>query len=407
MYSPATEEFLGFTFNGKHTNDFNLVVVSDGSRYHSPLFGTFVDSILKVPGRNGTYFFGSEFESVPFAINLAFDNLTEKNFRAMQQWLSYQTLGKLIFNEAPYKYYWAKISTQPTLDFVAFEKILVLGSTRVKSLIYKGEINLTFSAYNPFGYRVAELNIDSYFGAGTAEIPIWFLGSGLLPSNYSYSNITIGTKDNIVINGSNEFYLYNGGNMETDVKFSFNIAANFTGNLEITNNYNSEKTIITPIDKAIFANVDLTEDGYNSITSYDIIIDGINKKVSAFGRSGSGIITTEKLIGQYHNGIFMKAIPIAQTELIKIKSGTYSFDWITEYNVADFVPSDGDTSAASTPPTYSGYLCSSLSKCVAFNGSYASVAGDVGKIAFLIKPNKFTINKTLSSVDVEYYYRYL
>ena len=55
-----TNGYLGFTFDGHHSSEFGLLVVSDGSRYHQDLFSNFSDTILTVPGKSGGYFFGTQ-----------------------------------------------------------------------------------------------------------------------------------------------------------------------------------------------------------------------------------------------------------------------------------------------------------------------------------------------------------
>ena len=45
--------YLGFTFNGHHSSEYGLVVVSDSDRYHQTLSSNFSDTIVSVPGKNG------------------------------------------------------------------------------------------------------------------------------------------------------------------------------------------------------------------------------------------------------------------------------------------------------------------------------------------------------------------
>ena len=53
----AKEDFVGFTFNNKHSSDLGIIRTSDGSRYNYDLLPTFQDVTLQVPGGDGTYYF--------------------------------------------------------------------------------------------------------------------------------------------------------------------------------------------------------------------------------------------------------------------------------------------------------------------------------------------------------------
>ena len=48
------EDFIGFTYNGKHCiNDFGIYRTSDGSRYNDNLVPSMTDKTADVPGGDG------------------------------------------------------------------------------------------------------------------------------------------------------------------------------------------------------------------------------------------------------------------------------------------------------------------------------------------------------------------
>ena len=134
-------DFIGFSFNGHRSESLGIVRVSDGSRYNEDLVPTAQDKTVQVPGGDGFYYFGSDYTQRQFSINIAFDELTEKQFRELQQVFGTKELGKLVFDERPYKYYMVK-SGKPQLNYICF------GEDGER--IYKGEGTLTFTAYYPF-----------------------------------------------------------------------------------------------------------------------------------------------------------------------------------------------------------------------------------------------------------------
>ena len=119
-------DFLGFTFiiNGKPytSQELGITRVSDGDRYNEPLIPEIEDKTIEIPGLDGTYFYGSDFKTRNFSIKIAFDSMTEENFRTMRQIFGYKHTGELIFNEWPYKKYLVKVASPPELEYVCFDE---------------------------------------------------------------------------------------------------------------------------------------------------------------------------------------------------------------------------------------------------------------------------------------------
>ena len=206
-------DFIGFSFNEHRSESLGIVRVSDGSRYNEDLVPTTQDKTVQVPGGDGFYYFGSDYTQRQFSINIAFDELTEKQFRELQQVFGTKELGKLVFDERPYKYYMVK-SSKPQLKYICFGKD--------GERIYKGEGTLTFTAYYPFAKSIFKF-LNEYGNKNKDE---WKEASGMKAEK--------GTYDIVSNNGS--ISVYNAGDLETDfiLKFSLPVDNTPIGDIKIT-----------------------------------------------------------------------------------------------------------------------------------------------------------------------------
>lgn len=221
-------DFIGFSFNGYRSEELGIVRVSDGSRYNEDLLPTSQDKTVQVPGGNGFYYFGSDYTQRQFSINIAFDELTEAQFRKLQQVFGTKELGKLIFDERPYKYYMVK-SGNPQLKYICFGKE---GDPR----IYKGEGTLTFTAYYPFAKSVFKFlektqkeGKEVYVLQSTySNIEEWAEASGMKAQ---------GILDKVPKNPTGGVYsisVYNAGDLEADFILKFNGAPSNAINIELS-----------------------------------------------------------------------------------------------------------------------------------------------------------------------------
>ena len=171
-------DFLGFTFGGVHSSDLGITRVSGGDRYEEELHPEIKDRTAEVPGLNGEYYFGSDFGPRSFDIEIAFDHLTETQFRELRRVFGTKQIKQLIFDERPYKYYMTKLESPIELSYVCFDEPLQVETTiegipykenGVKSTshivmrpdeqgrtqrIYKGEGKISFICYFPFAKSV-------------------------------------------------------------------------------------------------------------------------------------------------------------------------------------------------------------------------------------------------------------
>ena len=144
-------DFIGFTYNGFPSSDLGIMRVSDGSRFNENLLPTMQDKTAQVPGGDGTYYFGSFYTQKQFDIPYAFDSLTEQQLANLKRVFGDKQVHDLIFDEAPYKKYRAKVTGTAQIKYVPFGN----GET-----IYKGEGTIQFTAYEPYARSVHKFLCD-------------------------------------------------------------------------------------------------------------------------------------------------------------------------------------------------------------------------------------------------------
>ena len=190
------QDFYGFQFNGVHTSDLNIVRVSDGSRYSENLSPVFQDKTAQMLGSDGTLYWESFDTNKPWAIQVAFDELSEMQYRRLRQVFNGKTMGELIFDELPFKAYMAKVQSSPQFKTICFD-------TPDGARVYKGEGTINFIAYYPYAKSVHKFlnEFDDYEYDNKAQ---WAAASGMKPTRASYD----GTGKTI--------NLYNAGDLETD-----------------------------------------------------------------------------------------------------------------------------------------------------------------------------------------------
>lgn len=120
-------DFTGFTFGDWHSTDpetglVTVLRVSGGDRYEEEIHPDIKDITAEVPGVDGEYYFGSNYGPKKINIEIAFDSLTEEQFRQMRRVFGTRKIKDLIFDERPYKKYMAKIESPVELSYVCFDE---------------------------------------------------------------------------------------------------------------------------------------------------------------------------------------------------------------------------------------------------------------------------------------------
>lgn len=177
---PQRQPYTGFEFFcdygkqfqeniGIHSSQLHFYRVSDGSCYNEDMSAAFQDKTVQAPGRDGTFYFGTNYTSRTFNIQIAFDSMTEDDIHEFRRIFAAKQEGDLIFDETPYKQYHVKIQSPPQIKYIVFEDVndddgstkithtTDLGSNGVSDeswcqngRTYKGEGTIQFVAYYPF-----------------------------------------------------------------------------------------------------------------------------------------------------------------------------------------------------------------------------------------------------------------
>lgn len=137
-------DFIGFTYNGKHSwYDLGIYRTSDGSRYNDNLTPSLNDKATDIPGGDGQYYFYTRAKNKVFSISYAFDSLTEQGLRQLKQTFNGKGIYSLIFDEAPYKTWSAKVTGNSQIKHLCF-------TDSQGNRVYKGEGSIQFTCYWPY-----------------------------------------------------------------------------------------------------------------------------------------------------------------------------------------------------------------------------------------------------------------
>lgn len=296
-------DFIGFSFNEHRSESLGIVRVSDGSRYNEDLVPTTQDKTVQVPGGDGFYYFGSDYTQRQFSINIAFDELTEKQFRELQQVFGTKELGKLVFDERPYKYYMVK-SSKPQLKYICFGKD--------GERIYKGEGTLSFTAYYPFAksvFKFLEKEIEKETGKEVyvlrktyPNIEEWAEASGMKAQ---------GALDKVPKSPTEGVYpisVYNAGDLEADFILKFNGAPSNAINITLGQQDIGDKKAVLNLKSFSLKN---TDTGFQINTKTNLI-EGFN----AEGLTGT--LYNENII----QGDFFKIPPREEGYRISVTGAT-------------------------------------------------------------------------------------
>lgn len=334
-------DFISFTYNGVHSTDLGIVHVSTSDRYTDSLLPTIQDKSVQVPGGDGTYFFGSYYTQRQITVNIAYDEITEERLRAIRRVFGDRKSHPLIFDDEPYKIYYAKVTGTPQLTYIPFqnyESEFLNGTPR----LYKGEGVLTFTCYEPFAHTLNSYKyLSQYINYQIAEITqeefnknktkYYILEEGQYvqctnssvfdseetyytkevasnaPSWYKYDNSDEWNRSASLLENqgnydtfiNSRFKLYNPGDEDTNFKFIMPVEASISGIQVAEENTQDSKTLnlnaITPKEG----------DSYICFNSKTNIIEGLNAQGARTGNiynsyiaSGSWFLIPQNAVGE-------------------------------------------------------------------------------------------------------------
>lgn len=260
-------DFIGFTYCGLHSfTDLQIVRTSNGSRYNENLLPAFQDVTASVPGRDGQLYWESFYSNKTWNVPIAFDSLTEIKFRALRQAFDAKKEGWLIFDELPFKKYWAKVQTPPQLNYICFD------DPETGGRVYKGEGTITFVAYDPYAHSVYKY-LEDYSAASYPNKAEWSAASGMLAEKGTYDR----TNAQIIT-------VYNAGDIEADWKAYFPISS--SGSSLTSLQLKSGNTVIGTMGFSTITRQD-SDDTYMCINSRTNLIEGCKKVNGEYVMTGS------------------------------------------------------------------------------------------------------------------------
>ena len=115
-------DFIGFSFDGIHCSQLGITHVTSSDRYEEDLFPEVKDKTIEIPNNHGEYYYGSTYGTRTFEIEFAYDHITEKQFRDIRRLFGTHKICELIFDERPYKVYYAKIESPINMSYVCFDE---------------------------------------------------------------------------------------------------------------------------------------------------------------------------------------------------------------------------------------------------------------------------------------------
>lgn len=222
-------DFTGFYFDSHHSSAYGILRVSSGDRFNEDLSPDLENKTISITGRDGELYESQSFLKKEIKISIAYDSLTETQLHNLRKWLITSDLKELKLDERPYKSYFAKLASKPVLNYICF-----LDEEGIRR--YKGEGELTFVAYNPYGYcndnsteitptglTTIETGInwqitDTYvpFTVQDENVNEWGEDAGLLSELELSSYNTFTSSSTLTGQYNNIAYIYNPGDIDAD-----------------------------------------------------------------------------------------------------------------------------------------------------------------------------------------------
>lgn len=354
-------DFTGFTFGSWVSSDWeqNLEVlrVSGGDRYDEELQPEIRDITAEVPGIDGDYYFGSNYGPKKIDIEIAFDSLTEAQFRELRRVFGTRKVKELIFDERPYKRYMAKLESPIELSYICFdepikrvsttpqpgvrvirgEETIVDEETQEETVvptweresvypyvveegtqrIYKGEGKISFVCYFPFAKSVFKAL------SSEEESADWAISSGILTEE-EYQNYDRFDSETSTIN------IYNPGDIDTGFRLYLPAAVAETGvtlNYKPSGNDVMASLVIKPIT---------LKTSTDNVTDMGVLIDTTNELIVGVSQitEDSVITTSGNIYNEYvEAGYFFHLEPstLGDGAVLEVQGGAQGVEIFYNY----------------------------------------------------------------------------
>lgn len=162
---------LGFSYNGKHTDEMHIGYIPDaGDR------GDLVSDYAVVSADRswapGADYYTTRTKVREFKLKCFYEMITRREREEILRWIDRRTSGYLIFDDRPYARYTVRPNKAPDIkDYTQF-----VGTERV----FSGTMTIYFAAYYPFA-ELTEKNTDEAGPEALADLDL--LPSSMMPSS--------------------------------------------------------------------------------------------------------------------------------------------------------------------------------------------------------------------------------
>jgi phage-related protein len=108
--SDLLDPFVGFTFNGIHSSNYNIVRTNNNSRFEENLSPQSRDIVTEVSGMDGQLYWGTVYTKREFNVSFAFMELSEEKLALMKAAWDDRQIHDLIFDEQSDRIWSAKMT---------------------------------------------------------------------------------------------------------------------------------------------------------------------------------------------------------------------------------------------------------------------------------------------------------
>lgn len=184
----AGERWSTFIFDGVDCADLGVYAITNGSTYTTNLAPAFSDKKTTVTAYDGQYYYGTQITGQKFTLNMFAENLSYQELSKLKSWLNPRHIGKIIFSDQPFKYYYVKPTSVGALANIPLTDVQtpassILGDFMEGNLVYVGKFTVTFETVgSAYGYGLGYFRDDLIYDA------LNHYGIGHYSENYFYDS---------------------------------------------------------------------------------------------------------------------------------------------------------------------------------------------------------------------------
>jgi phage-related protein len=184
----AGERWVTFVFDGIDCADLGVYSITNSGTYTTNLTPSFTDKLTTVTAYDGQYYYGTQITGQKFTMNMFAENLTYSELCHLKAWLNPRHIGKIIFSDQPYKYYYVKPTSVSTLNNIPLSTVQtpersILGDFLEGDPVYTGKFTITFvTVGSAYAYGLSYYRDDLVYDA------VATYGIDVYPENYYYDS---------------------------------------------------------------------------------------------------------------------------------------------------------------------------------------------------------------------------